>query len=246
MNKALVFLALSLLCSCTTIQLANKAAPLSAASLLTQCQQHSNPIEWVSAQLNGTATFNQQSLPLNAQLRLRKDSVLWLSFRALMGIEVARVLLSPDSIKLINRLNTSYFVGTIEDLADSYQLPFSYEQLQDVLLARLSFNPKDFSRVVYDEQGYALYASKNDSLPHYRLNANFLPTDIMQSRSDSQHLIISYPDYQQLDSLWVPKELYLQAQSDTKKVMATFRFSKTSINKPKKVKFSIPSSYVPM
>lgn len=246
MNKALAFLALALISSCSTMQLTKKSAPLSSYTLLTQCQQHSKPIEWLSAQLNGTATFNQQTLPLNAQLRLRKDSVLWLSFRALMGIEVARLLLSPDSIKLINRLNTSYFVGPISELANTYQLPFLYEQLQDVLLARLSFNPKEFNRVVYDEYGYALYNLKGDTLPDYRLNTDYLPTSISLGRGDSQRLTISYSDYQQIDSLWVPKELYVQAQSDTNTIMATFRFSKTTINTPKKVKFSIPSSYVPM
>lgn len=246
MNKGLSLLAVVLICSCTTTQLARKSTPLTARTLLEQSQRHSPPIEWLSAQLNGTAELNQQSLPLNAQLRLRKDSVLWLSFRALMGIEVARVLLTPDSIKLINRLTSSYYEGPIDDLSTNYQLPFSYEQLQDGLLARLSFNPALIHDVVLEEHGYTLRSHNYGRLETIQLNPRFLPLEILQSRTDSQYVKMSYPDYQQIDSVWVPKEVFIQAQLDTNKVMATFRLSKTTINKPKKVKFSIPSSYVPM
>jgi hypothetical protein len=35
-------------------------------------------------------------------------------------------------------------------------------------------------------------------------------------------------------------------QSSEKTAEATLNYSKTTVNRPKKVKFSIPSSYVPM
>ena len=246
MNKGLPFIAIMLIFSCTTTQLTKIVPPLSASAILEQSHSHSQPIEWLCTQLNGTADVNQQSIPLNAQLRLRKDSILWLSFRAIMGIEVARVCLSPDSIKILNRLNSTYFLGAIDELSSTYSLPLSYQQVQDIFLARLSINPNSFPEVQVNDQGYSLFASKNDTLQNVRFSTDFLPLEVMQSRSDSQVLKMKYANYQQIDSLWAPKELIFQAQSDSNIVKATISFSKTTLNQARKVKFSIPSSYAPM
>ncbi len=246
MNKKFAIIAMVLISSCTTTQLAKKATPLSAHAILEQSQQHSQTISWLCAQLNGQANYNQQTFPINAQLRLKKDSVMWLSLRALMGIEVARIWLSPDSIKLLNRLNSTYFLGSIDQLSSSYKLPINYEQLQDALLARLSFNPSAFGPVEVKDQWYVLNAFHQGQFQNYRLNTDFLPLEVLQSRSDSQFVKMEYIDYQNIDSLWVPKELSFHAQSDSNRLKATVNFTKTTINQPKKIKFSVPSSYVPM
>src|SRR5215213_958551 len=41
----------------------------------------------------------------NAFLRVRKDSVIWVSINAALGIEAFRILITPDSVKVLNKLD---------------------------------------------------------------------------------------------------------------------------------------------
>ncbi len=41
---------------------------------------------------------------VNATLRMYKDSAIWLSANAVLGIEAIRVLITKDSVKLLNKL----------------------------------------------------------------------------------------------------------------------------------------------
>src|SRR5918993_935414 len=41
----------------------------------------------------------------NANIRLIKDSVMWISINALLGIEAFRVLITPDSVKVMNKVD---------------------------------------------------------------------------------------------------------------------------------------------
>ena len=76
-------------------------------------QEKAAQLDWFTAQLKGKAQFNGNQYPINAQLRMRKDSVIWISASAFLGIEAARLLLTPDSFKMINRLNSTYISSDI-------------------------------------------------------------------------------------------------------------------------------------
>ena len=60
--------------------------------------------------MSGTVFVNEKAIPLNANIRMQKDSVIWISATALLGIEAVRLLITPDSFKMINRLiSEEYF-----------------------------------------------------------------------------------------------------------------------------------------
>ena len=157
-----------------------------------------------------------------------------------------RVQLTPDSLKLINRLNSSYFVGDIAALAQRYNIPLGFNEIQDAILGThtpnksLKFQLKNF------ENTYLLSAESDDNNHLIRLNSNYLPLEIMRSRSDSQLVKLLYSEFVNIDSQWLPKTLNVEALSNQKTIKASLSYSKMIINRPKKIKFSIPSSYAPM
>lgn len=60
--------------------------------------------------INGEKQYN-----MTANVRIVHGDSIWISVTALMGIEAARVLITPDSVNVINRLNSVYI-----------RQPFSY------------------------------------------------------------------------------------------------------------------------
>src|SRR4026208_2558948 len=41
----------------------------------------------------------------NAFIRIRKDSVIWVSINAALGIEAFRIMITPDSVKVLNKID---------------------------------------------------------------------------------------------------------------------------------------------
>lgn len=71
---------------------------------------------------------------LSGQLRMRHDSLVWLSVTAPMGIEVARIKVSTDSVWVINRLEKTYLAEPLDSVAQCLGMPISLPWLETLLL----------------------------------------------------------------------------------------------------------------
>jgi hypothetical protein len=76
---------------------------------------------------------------VNAHVRMYKDSVIWLSITAILGIEGLRAYITPDSVKLLNKQDKIYTVRSIGYLQEITALPLSLSTLQDLLLGNPVF-----------------------------------------------------------------------------------------------------------
>ncbi|MEJ7658770.1 MAG: DUF4292 domain-containing protein [Hymenobacter sp.] len=77
----------------------------------------------------------------NFALRVRRDSAIWLS-GSLLGFEGVRALLTPDSVRVVNRLKKEYFAGDYAYLSQLLKVPVTYRQMQDILLGDYQEAPK--------------------------------------------------------------------------------------------------------
>ena len=91
--------------------------------------------EWLSSNLSIQAEGNGMAFDdLSGQLRMRNDSIIWLSVTANMGIEVARVKVSTDSVWVVNRVEKTYLAEPIDAVANYLGIPFNIYLLQNLLL----------------------------------------------------------------------------------------------------------------
>ena len=76
---------------------------------------------------------------VNATIRMQKDSVIWISVNALLGIEAMRVLITRDSVKLIDKLNKTYRAHRVNYLQETTALPLDLATLQDLIIGNPVF-----------------------------------------------------------------------------------------------------------
>ena len=62
-----------------------------------------------TAKFSAEYTNQGKKTSFNGQLRIQKDSLIWLSFSPGLGIEVFRIMITQDSVMFINRMNNTYF-----------------------------------------------------------------------------------------------------------------------------------------
>ena len=91
--------------------------------------------EWMTANMDIQAEGNGMTFDdLSGQLRMRKDSLVWLSVTAPMGVEVARVKVSTDSVWVINRLEKTYMAEPLADVAQHFGMPIGLPWIETLLL----------------------------------------------------------------------------------------------------------------
>ena len=91
--------------------------------------------EWMTANLDIQAEGNGMSFDnLSGQLRMRNDSIVWLSVTATMGVEVLRAKVSNDSVWVINRMEKTYLAEPLDSLRAKVGIPLSLPLVQTLLL----------------------------------------------------------------------------------------------------------------
>jgi hypothetical protein len=91
--------------------------------------------EWMTANLDIQAEGNGMSFDnLSGQLRMRNDSIVWLSVTATMGVEVLRAKVNNDSVWILNRMEKTYLAEPLDSLGAKVGMPLSLPLVQTLLL----------------------------------------------------------------------------------------------------------------
>jgi outer membrane biogenesis lipoprotein LolB len=76
---------------------------------------------------------------VNANIRMLKDSAIWISANAVLGIEALRVLVTKDSVKLLDKLNKTYTARSVDYLQEVTSLPLNLSILQNLIIGNPVF-----------------------------------------------------------------------------------------------------------
>jgi hypothetical protein len=96
-----------------------------------------------------------KSYDVNAVVRMYKDSAIWISANALLGIEAIRALITKDSVKILDKLNKTYTARSVDYLQDVTALPLDLKTVQDLLIG----NP-----VFFDTSHIISYTRSNNTV----------------------------------------------------------------------------------
>lgn len=74
-----------------------------------------------------------------AQVRIARDSLIWLSLTGTLGIEGVRALIRPDSVFVMDKLKKTITYTSIDWLQQTTGLPFGFADVQNLLLGHPVF-----------------------------------------------------------------------------------------------------------
>lgn len=78
---------------------------------------------------------NGKQPDFNAFIRLKKDSVLWISISAtFLGIEAFRLYITPDTLIILNKLDKRVEYHPFSYIENVAQIPMDFHLLQDILI----------------------------------------------------------------------------------------------------------------
>lgn len=184
---------------------------------------------------------------ITAVVRIIKDSAIWMSLSAtLFNVEVYRVLITKDSVILLNKQNREVQYRSLDYLKEVVQIPVDFNSLQDLLIGNPIFVTD--SIISYRQTGNFILLSsigevfKNlltisaDSklLMHIKLD----DIDISKNRTAD----ITYDSY--VNSNGINFSTYRQIiASEKNKLDLRLNFKQYEFNKELSVTFNVPKNY---
>ncbi len=100
----------------------------------------------VTAKASVTVVREGGELNFNISYRSKKDSVIWISVSPLLGIEVARLMITEDSVKILDKINNKYEVTSFESINKMLQMKVNFEIVQALLYGNFFAYKKNENR----------------------------------------------------------------------------------------------------
>jgi hypothetical protein len=99
--------------------------------------------DYFTAKAKLNYTNGDQKLSAVANLRIKYDSLIWISISPGLGIEVLRIKLTTDSVFLIDRIAQNYTKSSYREFNHFYGINLNFKWIQAIMLGNpLSSNKK--------------------------------------------------------------------------------------------------------
>ncbi|MFY0601033.1 MAG: DUF4292 domain-containing protein [Cyclobacteriaceae bacterium] len=183
-----------------------------------------------------------------ANLRIRKDSVIWISLSPGLGVEVARILIAKDSVAIIDKFNKKYITSDFDKLSAKFGFDINYHLVESLMLGNL-ITPYSSEELVKSENAYEYEQwLGNFHLDNY-IGAKTMKLERLQVQDTASNSSISvrYTDFQLVESQVLPFEIIAKLFKEGSKDASTrldIEYSKAEIEKkPLKFPFNVPQKY---
>lgn len=182
----------------------------------------------------------------NAYIHVKRDSMIWVSINAALGIEAFRLLITPDSVKILDKLKKIARLRSVSFLQEEIHLPVDFKTLQDMLLGNpiyldttnILFYRKDPSGISLLSVGelFKNYLTLNgdNTLRHCKLD----DVDPLRARTCD----LTYGDYEQRDTLRFSTYRKISVAEKTK-VDIEWGYKQFKFNENLSFSFVVPKNY---
>src|SRR5690606_29317761 len=92
---------------------------------------------------------NKQSIAFSAKVRISRDSIIWISVSPALGIEALRVMATPDSVFMMNKIDRTYYAGDYQYLKELLKADVDFQMFQGILTGQSLFAREDDVYEVY-------------------------------------------------------------------------------------------------
>jgi hypothetical protein len=232
--------------------------------LFTKLKENELKFDWFSAKFNLDLVIDKKNTSFTGQIRMKKDSAIWVSLSPALGIEMARLIITTDSVKFINRINKSYYIGDFKNVQTLLDANIDFDIFQSILLGNdLTYYEDGKFRATYDSREYHLVTAGRQKLKKYvktredeeRIYIQNIFLDpqtfkITQMRTkelkkENKKLDATYSNFQAMGQQLFPYHIYYDLMAD-KPVQVDLNYSKIEIDKLQEFPFKIAPNYTRM
>ncbi len=255
-------LALLLLSACTSQKKIYKK-PIKEEGedyLISMMQKNESSFNTFKAKALISLDNNGKPIDLKANIRIKQDSAIWVSISAGIGIEVARIMLTHDSVLFINRLEKTFFAGNYGFVDDMINAKVDFDIVQ-ALLTGNDFKWYDYhdlkAKALKDQ--YQLESTHRHKLKKYLKNTSDAQViyqslwlnpesfkieriKIKEIKNESKKIDARYSEFDSFGGQLLPTHYNIKISADSH-VEIDAIMMRIKLDESLKFPFNIPSKY---
>lgn len=187
----------------------------------------------------------------NINIRMKKDSLIWISVTGI-GFEVARGLITPDSIVLLDKFHKQYYVFSYEALSRKYDFELNFPLLQSIIVGNLPYPQQPTDRFTKENDVYVLSQTAGRiGISNQIATDNFKLLNLNAVEKDKDNTFsLQYSDFRNVGDILFPfiSQVVLQIKAaqnqETTETKITLKHTRVElVSESPGFPFSIPSGY---
>jgi len=191
--------------------------------------------------------INGNSNDVTLNIRINKGKKIWVSITAILGVEVARAVITPDSILLINRLEGVYMKKPFSYVYAYASKQVNYKTLESLLIGNaIPELLTEKSELVTTSNNTTLSGSLGDLLYKLIVGADNKVTQTnLNNQNEGQSLQVANNAFIQASNRILPSQIDIASVVKDKKVHINLHYTKVDFDQQLEYPFSIPDRYEP-
>ncbi|MBI1768468.1 MAG: DUF4292 domain-containing protein [Bacteroidetes bacterium] len=248
MRKFVYFFSFLLISGGCAHRISKKVGPLPPLTPTTIDVQEID-FEYMQGKAKLVYRDNTKEREVKANIRIRKDSVIWMKLHVL-GIQGGAVLINKDSITIVSDLQKEYYVFDYTELSKRFNFKINYHSIQSALLGNLII-PKGTNDKIGEDSFFKKVIQKEDSITVQNLinkSTKKIERVDLNEPGTGNSVRINYSDFQPLGDKLFPYHGLIDVLYKTSAGIVNntivFEYSKADVGtKELRFHFKIPKRY---
>ncbi|HEY4196389.1 MAG TPA: DUF4292 domain-containing protein [Mucilaginibacter sp.] len=217
------------------------------SSKLTEIRKRQADFTTFSGRAKTKLDINGNSNDVTLNIRIQKGQKIWVSITAIAGIEVARALITPDSLLVLNKLQGMYLRKPFSYIYRYTSHEVDYSSIEALLVGNAIPQLLNDGTQMQSDSGKTILSGNLQELV-YKL---VLGPDMKASHTDlddqgqGQSLTVDNSAFIPSGNRILPSQINMTSVAKTKKVQVNLHYIKADFDLPLEYPFSIPSRYAP-
>lgn len=213
--------------------------------ILTELQNSQISYSTFTGKAKAKLNINNDSFNATLTTRIVHDEAIWISITALLGIEVARVLITPTQIQIINRLEKEYIVKPFDYIYQYTSESLSFSEIESLFSGKMMpFAISNETMILSNLNGFDLQGDQKDiNFSMHIKNDYTLRNAVFSQAENGQKLSSYYDNYQMIQGKNVPNSVQIIIKTEQLNLDAFMNYNSIRFNEELKLPFNIPSGY---
>jgi hypothetical protein len=236
----------------------------SARALARYMKEKEFAFTWLNAKANVESNIDGKEESFDIRINIRKDSAMLVTIQYLLGLQVAKVLISKDSVLFVNYIEKTYFKGDFTYINELLNADLDFDLIQAVLFGNSAEYQDEETRLkpVADRINcrYLLSTERKRRLRKIQSGQNDLrsPLQTLTLRQDykiirnefidpvtNRMFTAAYSGFQLKDSVFAPYHVDIDISAQ-KKASVKIDYVRIEKNTPLKLSLNVPAKYDPI
>jgi Domain of unknown function (DUF4292) len=189
---------------------------------------------------------DKRSMSLSSDIRIKKDEIILVSVK-LLGIVVAKAIITPTQVRYYEKINSKFFEGDYKTLSNWLGTDLDFQKVQNMMLGRAmdDLSTGQYTMTMVENAPKLEAINKEKLTKSYLFEPNFfwLTAQEINQLSPSRNLKVNYLNYKNYTEAILPGELLIFAMQNDQKTDITITYKNATFNEELNFPYSVPSGY---